>query len=386
MIVRERLTGERRRRRAQRSSICGVRSIEERAGRDLDRLERAIDDQRALRQRRARSARLPRHGRGLGSSEADEDDEASDEQRTSGDETGQDGEGQRDESADTAQTQTTEAAEARATPRSRPRTRTAGEFDDRGRWPNSAKATRRPTRSARRPRRAQTSRAARLSSLHPQIRRDHRRRGAVRAGGTGAAARLSRQAIAASAGASSARLANRLQRRLLAQQNRSWEFDLEEGMLDPARLPRIIIDPHAAALLQAREGHRLPRHGGDAAARQFRLDARPADHGGGDVRRHSGPHAGALRRQGRDSRLHHASLEGRPIARGLAAGRQAGQSRPTQRPAPHHLQGRRRAVAPGAEKSRPDDARGPAEGEHRRRGARLGAQAPAGAAGAAARS
>jgi cobaltochelatase CobT len=40
-----------------------------------------------------------------------------------------------------------------------------------------------------------------------------------------------------------ARLANRLQRRLMAQQNRSWEFDLEEGLLDPARLSRIIIDP-----------------------------------------------------------------------------------------------------------------------------------------------
>ncbi|HTS41683.1 MAG TPA: cobaltochelatase subunit CobT [Xanthobacteraceae bacterium] len=40
-----------------------------------------------------------------------------------------------------------------------------------------------------------------------------------------------------------ARLANRLQRRLMAQQNRAWEFDLEEGMLDPARLSRIIIDP-----------------------------------------------------------------------------------------------------------------------------------------------
>ncbi len=40
-----------------------------------------------------------------------------------------------------------------------------------------------------------------------------------------------------------ARLANRLQRRLMAQQNRSWDFDLEEGTLDPARLSRIIIDP-----------------------------------------------------------------------------------------------------------------------------------------------
>ncbi|RYC32713.1 cobaltochelatase subunit CobT [Lichenibacterium minor] len=40
-----------------------------------------------------------------------------------------------------------------------------------------------------------------------------------------------------------ARLANRLQRRLMAQQSRAWEFDLEEGMLDPARLSRVVIDP-----------------------------------------------------------------------------------------------------------------------------------------------
>ena len=39
------------------------------------------------------------------------------------------------------------------------------------------------------------------------------------------------------------RLANRLQRRLMAQQNRSWDFDLEEGYLDPARLVRVILDP-----------------------------------------------------------------------------------------------------------------------------------------------
>lgn len=39
------------------------------------------------------------------------------------------------------------------------------------------------------------------------------------------------------------RLANRLQRQLMAQQNRGWDFDLEEGQLDPARLPRVIIDP-----------------------------------------------------------------------------------------------------------------------------------------------
>jgi cobaltochelatase CobT len=37
---------------------------------------------------------------------------------------------------------------------------------------------------------------------------------------------------------------NRLQRRLMAQQNRAWEFDLEEGILDPARLSRVVTDPY----------------------------------------------------------------------------------------------------------------------------------------------
>jgi cobaltochelatase CobT len=40
-----------------------------------------------------------------------------------------------------------------------------------------------------------------------------------------------------------ARLANRLQRKLMAQQNRAWDFDLEEGTLDAARLTRVITDP-----------------------------------------------------------------------------------------------------------------------------------------------
>jgi len=40
-----------------------------------------------------------------------------------------------------------------------------------------------------------------------------------------------------------ARLANRMQRRLLAKQTRAWEFNLEEGILDTARLARIVADP-----------------------------------------------------------------------------------------------------------------------------------------------
>jgi cobaltochelatase CobT len=51
-----------------------------------------------------------------------------------------------------------------------------------------------------------------------------------------------------------ARLANRLQRRLLAQQNRGWDFDLDEGMIDAARLTRVIVDPmHPLTYKQERE-------------------------------------------------------------------------------------------------------------------------------------
>ncbi|MBU2342529.1 MAG: cobaltochelatase subunit CobT, partial [Alphaproteobacteria bacterium] len=50
------------------------------------------------------------------------------------------------------------------------------------------------------------------------------------------------------------RLANRLQRRLMAQQNRSWDFDQEEGMLDAARLARVVISPgHSLSYKSERE-------------------------------------------------------------------------------------------------------------------------------------
>ena len=51
-----------------------------------------------------------------------------------------------------------------------------------------------------------------------------------------------------------ARLANRLQRKLMAQQNRAWDFDLEEGMLDPARLSRVVTDPmHPLSFMHEKE-------------------------------------------------------------------------------------------------------------------------------------
>ena len=144
-------------------------------------------------------------------------------------------------------------------------------------------------------------------------------------------------------------------------------------MLDPARLSRIIIDPlHPLSFKREKDTNfrdtvvtLLLDNSGSMRGRPITVAATCAD-----------ILARTLERCGVKVEilgLHHARLEGRAIARGLARRRQARQSRPAQRSAPHHLQVGRRALAPRAQESRPDDARGAAEGEHRRRGARLGA-------------
>ena len=79
-------------------------------------------------------------------------------------------------------------------------------------------------------------------AVHQQIRRDGRRRGFCEPEELDRLRGYLDKQLSHLQGVV-ARLANRLQRRLLAQQNRAWEFDLEEGLLDPARLTRIIIDP-----------------------------------------------------------------------------------------------------------------------------------------------
>ena len=51
-----------------------------------------------------------------------------------------------------------------------------------------------------------------------------------------------------------AKLANRLQRRLMAKQTRSWQFDLEEGLLDAGRLARVVVNPiHPLSFKQERD-------------------------------------------------------------------------------------------------------------------------------------
>ena len=88
----------------------------------------------------------------------------------------------------------------------------------------------------------------------PRARRGSRRRGTVtRRKSSSGCARSSTRSCATLSGAV-ARLANKLQRQLMAQQNRAWDFDLEEGMLDAARLTRIITDPmHALSFKRERD-------------------------------------------------------------------------------------------------------------------------------------
>ncbi len=170
-----------------------------------------------------------------------------------------------------------------------------------------------------------------------------------------------------------ARLANKLQRLLMAQQNRVWEFDLEEGLLDTARLTRVVVDAmHPLSFKREKDTDfrdtvvtLLLDNSGSMRGRPIMVAAMCADI--------LGAHAGTLRGEGGGSGLHHARLERRTVAGEMARRGQAAAAGPPQRSAPCRLQERRRTVAAGAAQSRPDDARRTAQGEHRRRGADVGA-------------
>jgi cobaltochelatase CobT len=145
-----------------------------------------------------------------------------------------------------------------------------------------------------------------------------------------------------------ARLANRLQRRLMAQQNRSWDFDLEEGVLDPARLSRVIIDPLQPLSFKREKDTNfrdtvvtlLLDNSGSMRGRPITVAATCAD-----------ILARTLERCGVKVEIlgftTRAWKGGQSRERGCR--RQAANPGPAQRPAPHHLQGRRRAVAPRAQ-------------------------------------
>ncbi len=72
------------------------------------------------------------------------------------------------------------------------------------------------------------------------------------------------------------KLANRLQRRLLAQQTRAWEFDLDEGLLDAGRLSRVVVNPMQALSYKRELDTEFRDTVRDAADRQLGIDARAA--------------------------------------------------------------------------------------------------------------
>ena len=336
-----------------------------------------IEDQRTFRPMRAQGARLARNGRGgfASDNEADEEDGSDEEQN--GAEENQDGDGEDGREDDTTQADKADASsEAMEETSAEAADAPTGEFDEEAEFSDAEQAAdaRRPPSSVAKPEtprpRLQDPSAARTTRRsRPRISARPEELERLRT-------YLDKQLQNLSSVVS--RLANRLQRRLMAQQNRSWEFGPRRR---PARSGAPAAHHHgpaAAAVLQAREGHRFPRHGRDACFSTIR--ARCA----GGRSRFAATCADILARTlercgvaveilGFTTR----AWKGGLAREGLAAGWKTGAARPPQRPAPHHLQIRRRALAPGAKKPRADDARGPVEGKHRRRSAGMGAQAPA---------
>ncbi len=115
-----------------------------------------------------------------------------------------------------------------------------GEFEEEADFADSEQAAdpRRPPTPGRAEQRGSDYRA-----FTKQVRRGRRGRGALRRRRSWSGCAPISTSSCNNLSSVVSRLANRLQRRLMAQQSRSWEFDLEEGMLDPARLSRVIIDP-----------------------------------------------------------------------------------------------------------------------------------------------
>jgi cobaltochelatase CobT len=237
LLVRERLTGRKPPGAARKIVELWRDHIEDRAGHDLDGLLRSIDNQRGF----ARSVRDLLHSLDMADEASlDPDDEGEDEDELSQDQSPAEGEadepaqGDRaemdatDDAADDMEEGATEAADA-----------PSGELPDEADEADSEEASeawRPPSSRPNEPRgpdyRTFTQKFD--ETIHAEDLCDPDELTRLRAYLDKQLAHL--QGVVG-------RLANRLQRRLLAQQNRAWEFDLEEGMLDPARLVRVVIDP-----------------------------------------------------------------------------------------------------------------------------------------------
>ncbi|WP_036257257.1 cobaltochelatase subunit CobT [Methylocapsa aurea] len=239
MIVRERLTGLKPPRSAQRIVDLWRPWVEERAGADLDTLGASIEDQRAfaLSVHKLLTALEMLEEGSLDSHP--EEEESSVDEPDEGD-ASQDQDGAEDQAGDAREMEKSDASmEAMEDSDMDSEDAPTGEFEDEAEFSDSEQAAdpRRPPAAARAEQRGVDYKA--FTRKYDEIVAaedlcDPEELERLRA-------YLDKQLHNLSSIV--ARLANRLQRRLMAQQSRSWEFDLEEGMLDPARLPRIIIDP-----------------------------------------------------------------------------------------------------------------------------------------------
>src|SRR3954469_3915296 len=236
MIVRERLTGSAPPKDARKVVDLWRSWIEERAGADLDQLSRSIENQRDF-------GKLV-HKLLASLDMADESSRDSDEREDEGDDrpedsdSDQDGEGEQDHTGEPVQMEKVESDQSMEEGASDAADAPAGECPDETEGADaedSAEGQRPPLGSneARGPDyKAFTTRFDEV--IHAEDLCEPEELERLRS-------YLDKQLQNLSSIV--ARLANRLQRRLMAQQNRSWEFDLEEGMLDPARLSRVITDP-----------------------------------------------------------------------------------------------------------------------------------------------
>jgi cobaltochelatase CobT len=241
LMVRERLTGDAPPDGAKALVDILRADIENRAGKDLDRLAAAIDDQAAF----ARVTREILRDLDLGeemseATEQSDEDEGDEDQNTeaSEDDSGE-GEGEQSDGAEPEQAESSDR-ESEAGDEEMVQSEQDGETEDTDEAPEMGDGAKpaRPDPSWGSPNeptyKVFTTTYDEVVPAEDLCDADELTR---------LRAYLDQQLAAFSSVVS--RLANKLQRRLLAQQNRAWTFDLEEGMLDVARLTRVIIDPTA---------------------------------------------------------------------------------------------------------------------------------------------
>jgi cobaltochelatase CobT len=240
MIVRERLTGMQPPKNARRLVDLWRPFVEERAGADLDRLAGAIENQRAFAQSVHRLLTSLEMLDDSSLEDFPDAEESATDDVDDGDAEDSGAEGEDDQSSDAREVEKSEASvEAKDDSEVESADAPTSEFEDEADFSDSEQAAdpRRPPAPARPEPRSTDYRA--FSRIFDEVVAaedlcDPEELDRLRS-------YLDKQLHNLSSVV--ARLANRLQRRLMAQQSRSWEFDLEEGMLDAARLARVIIDP-----------------------------------------------------------------------------------------------------------------------------------------------